>query len=339
MRRRLLFCLFSALLFSLAPTAASAFCRTTTAPFPDGAETTRCYTTPPPGYEGLVVDYHPLWWRTACVGYSLQENGTNQLPFAQIEATAATSFASWASAPCGSSTPSIAAQNLGPVACDVPQANQVGPNAHAIIFHDTEWPYADSINTLALTTVSYYTDTGEIWDADIEINSCASCSPPVLLSLDPAPNGAPYDLQSILTHEAGHFLGLAHPPVPDATMFWEYDPGSISKRTLSSDDIAGICTIYPPNGTRSVDPAVFSGGTVAEGTCNPTPRNGQASACYTPQPPSHGCAAAPGQPAGDAAVLGGGIVLGALLRRDRRRRGKARTHPNLPGGSFLRGAP
>jgi hypothetical protein len=61
-----------------------------------------------------------------------------------------------------------------------------------------------------------------------------------------------FDLQSILTHEAGHFLGMAHTdkscqaagnncPTMDAM----YRPGSSDFRTLEQDDIDGICAIYP----------------------------------------------------------------------------------------------
>jgi MYXO-CTERM domain-containing protein len=62
----------------------------------------------------------------------------------------------------------------------------------------------------------------------------------------PPPSGYPYntyDLQAILTHEAGHFLGLAHSVDTSAIMYAFYSPGSIH---LTPDDVAGICTIYPP---------------------------------------------------------------------------------------------
>ena len=59
------------------------------------------------------------------------------------------------------------------------------------------------------TTLSIDTVSGQILDADVEIDA-----------FDPGQNGMPpittsdsnvgYDLESIVTHEAGHFLGLAH---------------------------------------------------------------------------------------------------------------------------------
>jgi hypothetical protein len=56
-----------------------------------------------------------------------------------------------------------------------------------------------------------------------------------------------YDLQSIVTHEAGHFLGMSHSADPLATMRRDYTAGSDSFRDLAPDDVAGICAIYPPD--------------------------------------------------------------------------------------------
>jgi predicted Zn-dependent protease len=54
------------------------------------------------------------------------------------------------------------------------------------------------------------------------------------------------DLQSVATHEAGHFFGLDHASDTSSTMFWTTDYGSSYQRNLSSDDIIGISTLYPP---------------------------------------------------------------------------------------------
>jgi hypothetical protein len=54
------------------------------------------------------------------------------------------------------------------------------------------------------------------------------------------------DLQSIATHEAGHFLGMDHASNTSSTMFWNTVPGYSYQRNLSADDIAGISTLYPP---------------------------------------------------------------------------------------------
>ncbi len=83
------------------------------------------------------------------------------------------------------------------------------------------------------------------------------------------------DLQNTVTHEAGHFLGLAHPCEADpgtatangvpvcsghpemtsVTMFPSASPGEISKRTLAPDDVEGVCAIYPRPATAALAPA------------------------------------------------------------------------------------
>ena len=52
------------------------------------------------------------------------------------------------------------------------------------------------------------------------------------------------DAQSIITHEVGHQLGLGHTNVNGATMYPSYGGGE-GPRTLSQDDIEGVCTLYP----------------------------------------------------------------------------------------------
>lgn len=59
-----------------------------------------------------------------------------------------------------------------------------------------------------------------------------------------------HDLQSVLTHELGHWLCLDHSMYPFSTMFSRNRSGSWSGRTLSQDDIAGIQHIYGKKESR-----------------------------------------------------------------------------------------
>jgi hypothetical protein len=166
-----------------------------------------------------------------------------------------------------------------------------------------------------LTTITFDPSTGEIYDADMEINS----TQPLTVSGPLAPTG--YDFLSIITHETGHFLGMAHSGDALATMFAHYEPGTTTMRTLTPDDTSGICSVYPPDKTRSVAAAVSSTGSIAEDACDPTPRHGFQSQCSQPQ--GRGCMTSPARgatPSGAAFV-----VAAALLSAWRARRGRTGT--------------
>jgi hypothetical protein len=311
---------------------ARAFCRTVTCPLPaDWNPTNGCLPT-------SVTDSHghswpdfasycaslsppakvlPVWWRNACVSYDIQKNASQWISYDTAARVIAAAFAKWTVAMCaadaaGATKVSIDVKDLGPVTCDQVEYDRFGgPNQHLIVFRDTVWPHNDANNTLGLTTVTFDADTGELYDADTEINGT------VRLGVgDPVTAGA-YDFESIITHEAGHFLGLAHSGDSSATMYAHYTQGSTAMRSLTADDVAGLCSIYPPNARRNVDSTVASSGSLPEGPCDWNPRNGFTSQCS--QPTKRGCAIAP-IPAGDCAT---GIVIAALaslgIRRARRR--------------------
>jgi Matrixin len=311
---------------------AHAFCRTVTCPLPaDWNPTNGCLPTSVTDSNGHSSDFAsycatlsppakvlPVWWRNACVSYDIQKNASRQISYDTAATVIAAAFAKWTTATCpadaaGHTKVSIDVSDLGPVTCDQVEYDRFGgPNQHVIVFRDSVWPHNDANNTLGLTTVTFDADTGEIYDADTEINGTVplGVGDPVTLGV--------YDFESIITHEAGHFLGLAHSGDSSATMYAHYTPGSTSMRSLTADDVAGLCSIYPPNATRNVDPSVGSHGSVAEDSCNPAPRNGFTTQCI--QPRKSGCAVAPSGPMGNRATE---IILGALasigIARKRRR--------------------
>jgi hypothetical protein len=63
-----------------------------------------------------------------------------------------------------------------------------------------------------------------------------------------APAGSALDVQSIVTHEYGHALGLGHSNVMGATMFPAIIGNGLPQRSIEADDIAGMQFIY---GTQS----------------------------------------------------------------------------------------
>jgi hypothetical protein len=257
----------------------------------------------------------PLFWASRCIGYSVQENASTQVTFAQTEQVMKSAFASWASSACtGGGTPQMRVTEAAPAVCDQQQYNQNAGNANIIMYHDDVWPYEGQSNaTLALTTVTYNLDTGEIYDADMELNSADN-------HFTLGDTDVDYDLLSIVTHETGHFQGMAHSHDPNATMWPEYMPGTISLRDLSADDQAGICAIYPPAPINN--------------DCNATPRHGFSPLCAAQQPappPSQSskCSAvAPGSTSSSGSGPGVIAALGALVfaaRRKARSRASARS--------------
>jgi hypothetical protein len=100
--------------------------------------------------------------------------------------------------------------------------------------------------------------TGQLLDADILFN------PSVSFTTVGATSSTVQDLQTIATHEIGHFFGLDHSGVVRAVMF-PFAPDIL--HTLSSDDVAGISSLYPgsvtvPTGTISGTVNFSTGGGV-----------------------------------------------------------------------------
>jgi hypothetical protein len=305
----------AALAISFVAAPAAAFCRTMTCPTPADYPTAEdCY---PPDFESYCASLNPprrvlpVYWANACVTYDINEDASVQVPFATATQEFSQAFSKWTGTICagsgddGGAGPSgkvsIDIRDLGPVSCDQLTYNTNEGNQNVIIFHDDSWPYDDANNTLGLTTITYNPDTGELDDADMEINSTV----PLTVSGAVPENG--YDFQSIITHETGHFFGMAHSTDDLATMFAHYTPGSTEMRLLKDDDMQGICTIYPPDGTRTVDTSVAASGSLQASACNPQPNGGWQSACTVPK---GGCAvSAPGEASQNVAVAWGVAVL------------------------------
>src|SRR5689334_23443474 len=113
----------------------------------------------------------PLFWSSPCVGYSLQKSASRWVTLPAATTVFAEAFAAWSKAQCTSGSPRIEGVDMGPVDCDKHEYNQNAGNANIVLFRDDSWPHAGQGDTLALTTVTYNLDTGEIYDADIELNS------------------------------------------------------------------------------------------------------------------------------------------------------------------------
>jgi uncharacterized protein (TIGR03382 family) len=93
---------------------------------------------------------------------------------------------------------------------------------------------------LALTFVSFQTGTGVAVDADVVMNASDFTWTTGVTAC-----AKEYDLESALTHELGHALGLAHAiGHPEATMYATGEACETTKRTLADDDQAGLDSLY-----------------------------------------------------------------------------------------------
>jgi hypothetical protein len=182
--------------------------------------------------------------------------------------------------------------------------------------------------TLGYTLTTYYTGNNQIIDADTEMNNNVAWAN--------AGDGQSFDYESVVLHEAGHFLGLDHTaPPPTAVMNPNIAPGVVL-RQLASSDSNDVCSVYSGmsggQGTAcTINTQGQSGcqtGLVCEGVRGTTGANvctrdctmaGQACPTgYTCQSSTNGFACLPrvGAPDLCAFCTGGGSCSSGLCLRD-----------------------
>lgn len=238
-----------------------------------------------------------LAWRGLCAGYSLSTYGSGDpmLPNELLHTIYSDAAAVWRQAPCdpnGATTPYFGLYAFGDTA--TPTGYLRGDaNANTISFN-SEW-LADRFHDpdqIAITIVTFDHITGDILDADIEINTRY-----YEFTADASLEMTRIDLPSVLVHEFGHFQGLSHNAGnPAAIMYTSLHPGE-RRRELNSDDVAGICAIYPP------------GEAPAGRTCNLVP-NGGFSPSFAGGRVTGACAIS--YPGGRGSTARGVLVLAAL---------------------------
>jgi MYXO-CTERM domain-containing protein len=212
-------------------------------------------------------------WQQSCVPIVAFQGDFSEMTAAEVQAALTGAASAWNSAanPCTYFDLDVA---LEPAGTPVPVAAY--DRINMVIFRTASWCYLNPECALdydpAAITVTSDTaqkDTGQILDADVEVNAFGFhwadvVSHPALTDHQ--------DLQNALTHAFGHLIGLDQPcydpssgvarpldntgqPAVDCdqasaamqatTMFPSYLPGDTQRRTLAPDDQAGLCGIYP----------------------------------------------------------------------------------------------
>lgn len=183
-----------------------------------------------------------LQWDERELGFGIESGAAQSLGLSvtRFSEIAQAAFQAWEDVPC--SDLDFDFEGVGPDYAPGFFDNRFNTNGIGFV---EDWPYARE--AIALTTTSFNVSSGGLLDADIELNGeyyafvdgDAGC-----VEADEQ-----MDVQNVLTHEVGHFLGLDHPPDTPSnastTMYGSSVPCEILKRTLSDGDVQGLCTIYP----------------------------------------------------------------------------------------------
>jgi hypothetical protein len=180
----------------------------------------------------------PLYWPVSCYHYSLHADGSDDVSFEDLSAVTRAAFDTWEDVDCAY----FYFQATEPAQVDEQAYHEDKGNANLLVWRETAaaWPYSPMV--VALTSVHYDPANGLIRDVDIEFNGYDF----EFGTLDEYPVDSPLvDLQSTMTHEIGHTLGLGHSGVEDATMAPYGELATTEKRTLADDDIEGVCSLYP----------------------------------------------------------------------------------------------
>jgi hypothetical protein len=189
------------------------------------------------------------------------QNQTASGRLAEIEQTISQTMAVWT----GVSGTTLVPATFTPLTRTATQ-NACGPDGmNSICFDQADMAFTPGV--LAFTRVittdrlgaqvgssAVATQVGQILDADIYFNpsdSNTTYATPQALAANPKA----YDLESLLTHEFGHFLGFSHSAVWSAIMFpFAPAPGTFSgtrpsaqqpDAPLGDDDRTGLRVLYP----------------------------------------------------------------------------------------------
>jgi hypothetical protein len=290
-----------------------AYCRTRTCEFRRDVD---CQVDPRSGCS-TVGSF--VYWGNNCIPFAVQRDGSEEeeISAAEIDALVSDGFDTWTTVRCeNGGTPALSSGSQGPIACDQVEynCNVREDNSNIVMFRDDFVNSAAGLRfgVIALTTLTANLVSGELFDADIEINSRDEDFVVGGVSSGVNPND-PRDLRGVVNHELGHLLGLSHSEEVGALMRAAYE-GTFEP---GEDDIAGMCAALGP---AASDPSC-SVSKLAESTECLGPDT-MCSSASTQTTDSEGCACglagAPSERGAAGAFGVATLALGYCVRRARR---------------------
>lgn len=212
---------------------------------------------------------HCLWWSQGIITYHQSAAGNPDTPAAP--AAVSQSWSSWQGQLSQCSNLSLEeGSHSGSRA--IGYASDGGTNENLVLFRAQEcasvvpandtchathdcgnkydcWSQEYPAGIIALTTTTYNKDTGQLFDADVELNAgdFFFTADDGLICPDSIGQASciAYDVQNTMTHEVGHVLGLAHSPDGSSTMYASAPWGETSKRHLDDGSTSFVCNAYP----------------------------------------------------------------------------------------------
>lgn len=200
----------------------------------------------------VVSGYGVTWKEYPALPYSFGPGSPKGLSETQVRAAFRRAASRWEKVKCDGEYNSLQFVEQEDVDT-TPTSGKEAPKNFGIYFRNDKWP--GSPDALAITRLEKGSISGKVTGASMEFNASGHA-----FGLDVSADE--YDLEAVMVHEIGHYLGLDHSTAEGSVMAPVYCNGEHpctrspeDLRMLGADDIAGVCALYPPKDTPVTMPA------------------------------------------------------------------------------------